>query len=244
MKYFLSLFFLCFSFNAIAQESTYEPYKAEYYIGKFKPGKDMGDMVKWANDWAKWADKSGAFENYGVGLMTPYFSNQLPTHDFMWYGRYPDSTEQFAGLQYWVENGGDLLAKLPAVNSAVVEVWQRDISVPEGESYSPGYVIYMDCKLDDGVTGNDVYNAYYTFAQAAKKVGDNLGRKMMWPVTGAQGFKHDFIVVMYANSLSEYGKNNDFWWDKVNGQLPEQQALAEVGYSCENRRSYTSMNIK
>ena len=176
--------------------------------------------------------------------MTPYFSNQLPTHDFMWYGRYPDSTEQFAGLQYWVENGGDLLAKLPAVNSAVVEVWQRDISIPEGESYSPGYVIYMDCKLDEGVTGDDVYNAYYTFAQAAKKVGDNLGRKMMWPVTGAQGFKHDFIVVMYANSLSEYGKNNDLWWDKVNGQLPEQQALAEVGYSCENRRSYTSMNIK
>ena len=102
----------------------------------------------------------------------------------------------------------------------------------------------MDCKLDEGVTGNNVYNAYYTFAKAAKKVGDNLGRKMMWPVTGAQGFKHDFIVVMYANSLSEYGKNNDLWWDKVNGQLPEQQALAEVGYSCENRRSYTSMNIK
>ena len=49
MKYFLSLFVLCFSFNAIAQESTYEPYKAEYYIGKFKPGKDMGDMVKWLN---------------------------------------------------------------------------------------------------------------------------------------------------------------------------------------------------
>ena len=47
-----------------------------------------------------------------------------------------DSTEQFAGLQYWVENGGDLLAKLPAVNSAVVEVWQRDISIPDGESYS------------------------------------------------------------------------------------------------------------
>ena len=43
---------------------------------------------------------------------------------------------------------------------------------------------------------------------------------------------------------SEYGKNNDLWWDKVNGQLPEQQALAEVGYSCQNRRSYTSMNIK
>ena len=40
------------------------------------------------------------------------------------------------------------------------------------------------------------------------------------------------------------GKNNDLWWDKVNGQLPEQKALAEVGYSCENRRSYTSMNIK
>jgi hypothetical protein len=42
MKYFLSLFILCFSFKAISQESAFEPYKAEYYIGKFKPGKDMG----------------------------------------------------------------------------------------------------------------------------------------------------------------------------------------------------------
>ena len=42
-------------------ESTYEPYKAEYYIGKFKPGKDMSDMVKWANDWAM-GRKSGALK--------------------------------------------------------------------------------------------------------------------------------------------------------------------------------------
>ena len=89
MKYFLSLFVLCFSFKSISQESTFEPYKAEYYIGKFKPGKDMGDMVKWANDWAKWAKKSGAFENYGVGLMTPYFTQELSTHDFIWYGNTP-----------------------------------------------------------------------------------------------------------------------------------------------------------
>ena len=102
----------------------------------------------------------------------------------------------------------------------------------------------MDCKLDESVTIDEVYNAYYAYAQAAKKEGDNLGRKIMFPVTGAEGYDHDFLIVMYANSLSDYGKNNDLWWDKIIGQLPEQQALAEVGYSCENRRSYTSMNIK
>ena len=65
----------------------------------------------------------------------------------------------------------------------------------------------------------------------------------MFPVTGAEGYDHDFLIVMYSNSLSEYGKNNDLFWDKIN-DLPEQAALAEVGYTCENRRSYTSMNIK
>ena len=53
---------------------------------------------------------------------------------------------------------------------------------------------------------------------------------------------YDIVVVMYANSLKEYGKNNQLYWDKVNG-IEEQKALAEVGYECSNRRTYSSTQI-
>ena len=244
---FLLTVFIFMGVNVIADghESSYEPYKAEYYVGKLLPGKTMDDMVKWAMDWKEWADKSGMYDNYNVNLMVPYFINDGSTHDLMWYGRYPNSTEQFAGLDYWVNNGQKLAAKLPLKNNLVVEVWQRDVSVPEGEPGQTGYVMYQDCRLDEGVTGNDVYEAYYAYAKAARELGDNLGRKMMWPVTGtSEAWNYDFIVVMYANSLAEYGVNNDLFWDQINGKLEENKALGEVGYQCYNRRSYTTMNIK
>ena len=58
MKYFLSLSLLL-SFNIIADESpVYEPNVAEYYVSSFKDGKDMDDMMKWAEKWNMWADKT------------------------------------------------------------------------------------------------------------------------------------------------------------------------------------------
>ena len=84
----------------------------------------------------------------------------------MWYGRYPNSTEQFAGLQYWVENGSS--GKTPAVNSAVVEVCE--IFPYLMENLTRLYVIYMDCELDEGVTSEQVYNAYYSYAKLPRKL--------------------------------------------------------------------------
>ena len=50
---FLLTVFIFMGVNVIADghESSYEPYKAEYYVGKLLPGKTMDDMVKWAMDW-------------------------------------------------------------------------------------------------------------------------------------------------------------------------------------------------
>ena len=56
MKLFLILC-LAFSFSAYADdhEGYYEPNVAEYYVSTFKEGKDMDDMMRWAEKWTKWA---------------------------------------------------------------------------------------------------------------------------------------------------------------------------------------------
>ena len=243
MKYLLSF---CLIFSALginAQEvEGYETNRGEYYIAKFQPGKDMSDMMKYVDTWSKWAKKSSVFEDYRANIHVPYFHDQHLMHDLVWYGRAPNAEAHFAILDEWVNNGQKIAAQLPVDVSQVIEVWQRDVSRPEGSVDGASYVIFQDCKLDEGVTSQQVYDAYFTFAEAAKKLGDNLGRKMMWPISGHGEWDYDFVVVMYANSLKEYGKNNQLYWDKVNG-IEEQQALSEVGYECSNRRTYSSTQI-
>ena len=59
---------LVFSFGLFADdhadEPEYKPNKAEYYVSVFKDGKDMDDMMAWAEDWAEWASKGDAAEAF------------------------------------------------------------------------------------------------------------------------------------------------------------------------------------
>ena len=62
MKLLLSLSLLL-SFNVFAddhdsQESEWNV--AEYYVSVFKDGKDMDDMMKWAEKWNSWANETDA----------------------------------------------------------------------------------------------------------------------------------------------------------------------------------------
>ncbi len=105
MRFILYLIFLFLDFNGFAQEdssSPYTPYKAEYYIGKYNDGKDFSDMEDWAESFVRWAKNKKVYDNYGINLMTPYFHSDLTSIDVVWYGRYPNSTEQFTGLDYWI----------------------------------------------------------------------------------------------------------------------------------------------
>ena len=62
MKYLLLLPFLFLTMGfAQDAEYKYEPAvnKAEYYIGTYKTGKDLDDMVAWYNKFADWAEDQG-----------------------------------------------------------------------------------------------------------------------------------------------------------------------------------------
>ena len=74
MKLFLILC-LAFSFSAHADdhEGYYEPNVAEYYVSTFKEGKDMDDMMRWAEKWTKWAEESDALKDYRSAMLVPYY---------------------------------------------------------------------------------------------------------------------------------------------------------------------------
>ena len=249
MRIFLSLAML-FSFSVVAQESVEYKYevesnKAEYYIGSFKDGKDVDDLTAWYGKFAKWADSKGStFDKMTVGILTPYFSSELSTHDVMWVTTSPSPSAQFNGLQEWVTGGGaSLLKSLPVVNSQVLDTWQWTVSQPS--SLSAGnlmYATYADCSLDDGYNMRQIYDMYKDFAVFAQSQGDTLGRKLIVVDSGGQLPEGvDFVRLMYSASIAERGTNAELYFDKIEGSEASNNLK---GFSCSNARSYIGQSMR
>ena len=185
MKFLLSMSLIVSVFmyadDHIDEKPMYEANVAEYYFSTFKDGKDMDDMMRWAEKWEKWAttgDAADANADYRASMLIPYYGESLDQLDFVWLGINTNPEMQAIGNDYWVQNGGKLLEELPVTNAQVVNTWQRTVSeTPDGTA---GYVVYSDCKYGEGVTGEQQYDAWFAFAQAAKKLGDVAGTMIMF----------------------------------------------------------------
>lgn len=224
---------------------VYEPNVAEYYVSSFKQNKDMDDMMKWAEKWKKWATTGDAVEpnaDYRASMLVPYYGVNLDTFDFIWLGINSNPEKQASGNDYWVQNGSKLLNELPVNTPQVINTWQRTVSeTPDG---SAGYVVYSDCRYGEGVTGEQQYNAYYAYAQAAKKLGDVAGRKMIWPSMGiTPGWDYDYVQAVFTSTISDYGKNWSNFWGSAE-EMPEYEALEALGGVCENQRSFSIIPVK
>lgn len=246
MKFLLSLA-MVFSFSLFAEEDKpkYEANVAEYYVSSFKEGKDMDDMMKWAEKWKKWATTGEAAEanaDYRSSILVPYYGVNLDTFDFLWLGINTTPEDQAIGNDYWFQNGGKLLEDLPVTNAQVINTWQRTVSeTPDGTA---GYVVYADCKYGEGVTGEQQYDAYYAYAQAAQKLGDAAGRKMIWPTMGiTPGWDYDYVQAVFTSTITDYGKNWSSFWSAAE-DMPEYAALEAMGGVCENQRSFAVVPIK
>jgi|TARA_A100001011_G_scaffold142341_1_gene150353 hypothetical protein len=229
----------------IAQdEYKYEPVpnKAEYYVDKLKPGKDFEDLLKWGEQLVEWTSDHSIYDNWQPVVFMPYFNSNLQSHDSVFLGLWPNATEQYAGLDYWVKNGTSLLAKAPTIPVNALDTWQWPISSPEGD-LSVGAVRFADCKMKDGVTGRQLFDAYKDFAIAARSVGDNLGRKMIFPGSGSVEGEYDYVYSLYAQNVADLGAASDNYWAKINGS-DEDKALGELIESCSNSRTYITHQLK
>ena len=227
-------------------EYKYEPEanKAEYFIGTYNQGKDLGDLIAWYGKFAKWAEgQDGAFDKMSTALLTPVFHSNLSSVEVMWSNNWPTPTDQFNGMQKWFLDGGPKLAEsLPTSWSEAIDAWQWVVSEPASlEAGQMMYATYADCALEDGYDLRQVYDMYKDFAIYAQSQGDTVGRKLIVPEAGrklADGV--DFVRLMYSSSISERGVNAVLYYSKIGNS----QASADLkGFSCNNGRSYVGMSM-
>ena len=237
---------LVFSFGLFADdhadEPEYKPSKAEYYIGHYKQGADLDDLIAWYGKFAAWAEDKDVYDEMTVGILTPYFHSDLSSLDVMWVNNFPSQSAQYAGLNTWMTQGGsELLKSLPVINSRQVSAFQWVISDPaEPEEGDMMMAIYSDCKLDEGYNMRMVYDLYKDFAIYAKSQGDTVGRKMIAPSAGYNG-DADFVRLLYTSSIDAMGVNAELYWDK----LAESEASQNLkGFSCSNAREYVGLSMR
>lgn len=235
---------LSMSLFAQDQEYKYEPVrnKAEYYIGSFNKNKDLDDLVEWYEDFADWAEDQGdTYDSMTVAILTPYFNNDLSTHDTMWVNTWPGPVEQYAGLDMWMRGGQDLLKDLPSKNSAVIDTWQWVLSEPrEMKAGNMMAAVYSECYLDEGINMRTVYDLYKDFAVYAQENGDTVGRKLIIPSSKTTS-DADFHRLLYTSSIVEMGANAELFWDKLSDS---EAAQAMKGWECKNAVEYIGMAMR
>ncbi len=245
MKKILIITLAFMAFLSYAEsEYEFEPVsnKAEYYSGKFNKGKDMQDLLLWAEKFVKWSEQNDFRKSTLTAIFTPYFHDQLDEQDFVWLNIIPNSTEQYSSLGYWIKNGGKLFATLPATNSRVIDVIQWPVSVPEGEFSDLGIVRFSRCKLEEGVNLRQAFDAYKRFAIKARSTGDNMGRKILFSPTGAGDQDYDYVYLLHANSWDDFGMGYDNYGENL-VNTPEAQALNSIA-NCSNARTYSTNTVK
>ena len=246
MKLLLSISLL-FSFSIFADNHDSDDSQwnvAEYYVSAFKDGKDMDDMMKWAEKWNAWANETDDLKDYTAALLVPYYHSGEQPHDFVWVGLSPNPEAHFKGNDHWFNNGGKLLAELNKILVTGLQTtytWQRNVTqTPSGQA---SYAVYSDCTLGEDVTADAFYEAYVAYAEAAKKLGDIAGRKMIFPASGGTEGDYDFVYSLYARNVAELGAAADNYWENINGSDAD-LALSEVIEGCSNYSTYTTDKIK
>ena len=87
--YLLAISFLSLPAIIHAQDNyKYEPIpnKAEYYVDKFKPGKDFEDLLKWGDQLVKRTSNYPIYDNWQPVVFMPYFNSDSQSLDSVFLG--------------------------------------------------------------------------------------------------------------------------------------------------------------
>ena len=135
-----------------------------------------------------------------------------------------------------------MLSTLPVTNERVIDTIQWPISSPANTDSDNGIVRFSDCKMNEGVTARDMFDAYKEFDAKAKSMGDNLGRKMIFPFAGAGTIDYDFVYSLYGSSMEDFGFAVDNYGENL--ALSDEAMKMNSMVECGNSRVLTTNRIQ
>ncbi len=182
----------------------------EVYSCNYANGKDISDLKKVTTEWDKWADDNHS-EAYAGYIFTPILADRADfPMDFIWVGFAENDAKMGTIWDEWIKKGGRLQEKFDNVAPCNAHAEMSTYMRREYPPSTNGIVEIRSCKMQEGVSGSQIYRASNETAELLTE-NEIPGGNYAW-VPGAGSTLEsdvDYYEVWVTESLTERGKGKE-----------------------------------
>ena len=211
----------------------------ETFACNFIDGNGPEQFYSVVEEWNEWMDDEGQDDYFAVTLWPQFFGER--TFDFVWLGVWPDGNSMGAGLDHWVNNGGEIANKFWEVidctsHTQFASARLRDYD--SGDDDGSFVLDFSNCKFTADGGGMEAYlGAVEQWNAYADEHGIYHGAWMLIPIYGENlDADYHFKSVGSAPDLAAWGAN----WQKFSeGHYMKDEELFGNVVDCDSPRLYT-----
>jgi len=242
-KILLTLFFSISCFGYITADDHVISYGMEGYQCNVAEGKDMDDVVKFAEKTLNpYADENWSAP-YNAFIMTPFLRSEEIDFDFAWVGFTNNHKELGIIQDSWFSETAtktsEQWSKLSdcASQGYYTAIEARAPSVPFVQGETTYFAVYS-CSFKEGKSVKDLAESDRAWNEYNDKRGFTGGVWRWVPGPGtSNAFEGDFFMNVSYNSWEELGEYlDDAFWEKT----PRPESIL----NCDKPRVYAANNVR
>ena len=244
------MLFIALSIGLSAQAQEYEV-RSEFMYCNLNEGKTLEDVIAQSERYGEFSKKAGS--QYLQAILTPMHAGLNNPYDYVIWGQWPDGQAMYNEWgnyvnEYWewmaaqdedMEPAGTCSGVIAMFNAATAH---SRIPASDRDTWQPYQ--WADCKLNEGVTMQDVMATQAKHGELMKAAGfEGWGMHVFMPYLGFEpDWPYDYVQMNHWYTFEHRGKTADSWlaFLEAHPQVREDnQALS----SCERNRSYAGRLI-
>lgn len=217
------------------QENRFIP--LEVFTCNYKAGKGMDDLKKVIGKWNAYMDAQKA-EDYAAYTMTPVHYSEW-AFDVAWVGVWRDGNAMGAGMQNYLETGGDMdgeFSKVLGCQSHGLYSSYRMRTGDQDDNDGQFVAVFANCSVSEGRTMSDAFAAMKKWNKTRDDAGIVAGESWWFPGPGNDDLDAQFKTVSVIPDWTTVGSNYE---TNIKGELWRQYSDS-VGeeIDCDSGRTY------
>jgi hypothetical protein len=215
---------------------------AEIYGCQFQDGQGWAQLQHVTARWNEWMDSRGD-HGYWAYLLAPMYHSDELAYDVLWAGGWMDGASMAAGLEGWMNDGGEIGAEFSRVVdcSTVTNFATLALATPE-PPHASGPVEFSNCKVEEGHEFPEALAAAHAWIDYQAEHGVTGNNFFLFPAFGGpQDGGYDFKWVT-ASSWEAFGKSYDQYG--TGGGWQKAEELFKGVLKCDSARLYNSTRVR
>jgi hypothetical protein len=231
---------------AVADNHMERPtaFPVEIFTCNYVDGKSQRDLDRVIGKFNQWNEDNGA-AGYTAWVLTPRFYNADITFDLAWIGAWQSFETMGAGLDNWRASGSPVAADFDRVMSCDSHTLFRGYTTIPPLAEDPpdnSVVMFETCKLTEGATPPQVYEAHVNWGKWMREKGSKLSEWAFVPDLGSGDVDFDYYTVTGFANYSELSATGELLFNG-GGIETTTEMLAPVR-GCDNPRVYDATVVQ